>query len=484
MNLGPLPLLLVPMVVGVLAYLLRRWRSVPPLLATGVSFISALFLLLLPFGEPITVAGREILLEEPVIVLGRELVLGQADRLAMGFTFLAGAGLFLLAWRFDQGGLFAPMALGILGLLGAVLLIRPLVYAALFLQIAAALAVFPLHAQEASSARGGLRYLTFYTLALPGLLVSHWLLDMYAVSPDQVGLLQTATALIGLSFALMLGLFPFHAWLPSVGADGAPLMSAFIYTAISSSVWFLLLSYLETYPWLSQHQEWNTLLSIVGAITAAVGGLLGTTSRSAGTLMGYAVMVDTGVAVAALGQGTRTGIGLAVGLFFARALGLGLMAGGLEGLHDRAEENHLPEGLGREAPWSTMALFVGGLSLAGFPPTVGFAARWAALSTVLSTNPGIGLTLLLASTGTLVGLLRLLARLLKPPTRFPFSSGGELQEEEGQEDEKETSTQTNPLVDRILLTSFALWTLILGLFPSPIAAMADRLSSFFTFFGW
>ncbi len=477
MTAGPLVLLLLPMAAGALAYLLRRWRSVPPLLAAGVMLVLGLLLLLLPRGQPLEIGGQEIALEQPVTVLGRALVLEPSDRLAMGFLFLTGAGLFLLAWRFDRGELFAPMGLGLLSLLGGVLLVRPLIYAALLLQIAAALSVFPLHAEEGTPARGGLRYLTFYTLALPGLLVSHWLLDIYTVSPDQADLLHTATVLIALSFALTLGLFPFHAWVPTVGSDGAPLMSAFLYTATAGGVWFLLLDYLQTYPWLSEHAQWSSLLSTTGAVTAVIGGLLGTTRRSPGTLMGYAVMVDTGLAVVALGQGTQRGVGVAIGLLFARSLGTALMAAGLGGLKERSGgSTDLPDGIGWQAPWSTLAVLVGGLSLAGFPPTIGFAARWALLSTVLPADPVMGLILLLASAGPLVGLLRLLAGLLRRRKRIPGTEP--LQEQEEEEPPPEPESPLNVALLLLLIAT----TLALGLYPQLIATTADRLAAYFTFF--
>jgi formate hydrogenlyase subunit 3/multisubunit Na+/H+ antiporter MnhD subunit len=477
---GPLLVLLVPLLAGGAAYVLRRWRAVPTLLASGIALLMGLVLLLLPSGQSLEVGGQEILLEQPVTVLGRALVLESADRLAIGFLFLSGAGLFLLAWRFDQGALFAPIGLGLLSLLAGVLLVRPLIYAALFLQIGAALSIFPLHAEAETSARAGMVYLTFYTLALPGLLVSHWLLELYVVSPDQVDLLQTATGLIAFSFALMLGLFPFHAWVPAAGRDGAPLMAAFLYTTTAGAVWFLLLDYLQTYPWLVEHARWSTVLPLIGTVTAVVGGGLGASRGSPGKLIGYATMVDTGMMVVALGQGARAGLGVAVGLLFARALGAALMSAGLGGVRERSDGAiDPPQGAGRRAPWSTLAILVGGLSLTGFPPTAGFAARWALLSAVFAASPATGILLLLASFGTLVGLLRLLAGLLRRPRELLPVSGAAPPQEEG-----EGSPPTRePVANTALFLVFVVANLVLGLFPQWIAGVADRLAAHFTFFG-
>jgi formate hydrogenlyase subunit 3/multisubunit Na+/H+ antiporter MnhD subunit len=467
------------MLAAVLAYLLRRWRSVPSILAAGTALLLGLVLVLMPRGEVLEIGGQEISLEEPVVVMGRALVLDPSDRSAMGFLFISSALLFLLAWRFDRGGLFAPIGLGMLGLLSGALLIQPLIYAALLLQIAAVLAIFPLYAAEQVQVqvRGGLRYLTFYLLALPGLLVSHWLLELFAFTPDEVGLLETATGLIGFSFALLLGLFPFHAWTPSLGSDGAPLTSSFIYTTLTGGVWFLLLDYLQVYPWLSEHLQWTATLSLVGTATAVAGGVLGATRRNPGTLMGYAVMFDTGLTVVALAQATQRGLGAAIGLLFARVIGTALMAAGLEGLQVRAgEQVDLPDGVGWQAPWSAMAFFIGGLSLVGFPPTIGFAARWALFSTVFQANALVGFVLLIASAGPVIGLMQLMVRLLRRPKRKPGVPLGEPEEED------EPAVAPEPLANVILLLLVAAATLLIGLFPQWVMSAAYNLADHFTFF--
>lgn len=474
---GAILLLLLPILAAVLAYTLRRWRAVSSLLATGVSLTVGVILLLVPFDQPITVLGREIVLGGATELLGRALVFGPSVQAVMAFFFLTGAGLFVLAWHLEPEGLFAATGLGLLGLLSGVLLVRPLIYAALLLQITAVLSIFPLHADPRSPVRGGLRYLTFFTLALPGLLISHWLLDMYAVTPDQTGLLHTATALIGFSFALMLGVIPFHPWIPAVGRDGSPLSSAFLFSVSGGVVWFLLLDYLQTYPWLSDYPQWSSALSAFGLITAAVGGFLGTTRRGPGALMGYGVMVDTGVLLVVLGQSSHLGVELGVAMVFARVWATALMAAGLEGLraHGDGTDERLV-GLGLRAPWSTVALVVGGLSLAGFPPAVGFAPRWSIYRLLFRTQPQSVLVLLLASGGLLVGLLRVLYQLLSRPAKIPGHEG------EGQQKEASSKASESPVVV-ILLILFMAGAVGLGLFPQGLATAAARVGEGFVIFG-
>jgi len=467
-TLGPLPLLVLPLLIGGALFLLRRWRAGAPLIAAGAALAFGGGLLALPLEGTIVVAGRAISLGESVTVLGRPVTLAASDRLAMGILFLVAAGFFLVAWPFDREGLLAPLGLGMLGLVAGVLVIRPLIYAVLFLEIAATLVVFPLYAEGGTPARGGVRYLSFWTLALPGLLISHWLLDMYAVSPDQTAFLYTAMGLIGVSFALLLGLFPFHAWVPMIGEDGAPLAAAFLYSVGLGAVWFLLLEYLQTYPWLTEHPAWQTGLLLAGTVTALVGGVLGTTRRSPGALMGYAAMVDTGLAVVALGEGSQRGIGVGIWLLFARALGMLLISGGLEGIRPAEGRAGLSApGAARRAPWSTMVVAVGALSLAGLPPTVGFSARWALFLSLLTVDPLRGLVLLVASVGPAVGFLRFLVGL--------FEEGA------GEEREEEASSVA-PVAGIAVLHLLLVLVIGFGIFPGPLADIAGRIAGLFTFF--
>ncbi|MGQ9709838.1 MAG: hypothetical protein ACUVXE_05105 [Anaerolineae bacterium] len=384
-------------------YLLRRWRGVALLLAAVLSTALGLGIALIPMERAFVLGGREFTVGGTMTVFGRSIVWDSLSQTALTFLFLVGGALFLLAWPLESGELYAPIGLGVLGLLATALIVRPLVYAMLLLELAVALSVLLLRGGV-----GGARYLTFCVLALPGPLVAHWLLDMYALTPDQVGLLHTASLLIGLSFALMLGLVPFHPWVPALARREAPLAVALIFSAVGGTVWFLLLSYLRTYPWLEQSPYWSSALTALGVGTTVVGGLLGTTRRGWGALLGYAVMVDTGMLVLALGRGETVGPELEQAMMLTRTWGVLTMAAGLAAIgirHESAETGG--------SPWGAVAATAGLLSLAGFPPTVGFVSRWGLYRLLFQAQPLMVVALLLASVGPVVGLLRMLPTSLR-----------------------------------------------------------------------
>ncbi len=471
---GPLLLLIIPLVMASIVYILLRWVSLSALLAVGTALALGIAVVTLPLDQPVRVyfwGERQIAMGEAVRFLGRELVLEQADRMAMAILFLTAAGLFFLAWRVTPQPLLFPMGLGLLSLLSGALLIRPLIYAVLLIEIAAALSIFALQAEGQSPTRGGMRYLTFTTLALPGVLVTHWLLDRYVLTPDDVGLLNTAAALLAVSFALLLGVVPFHTWVPAVAGDSVSLAGTFVLTINNGAVWFLLLDFLETYPWLNTHPYFGSLFSTAGLAMIVVGGLLAPSQRRLGPLMGYGALVDSGGALIALGMHSRLGLTLVLLSLLVRPFGLALMATGLSGLRARNGDDDncaALRGLAWKAPCSTAVLIFGGLSIAGLPVSAGFIWRWSLCRALMPSSPGSALLLLLAGVGVMVGVWRGLSALLVRP-RLP-------------EGERFPRVTSEGWLTAVVVVVAILACVGVGLFPQVLSPLAARLAETYTFF--
>ena len=469
---GPLLLLILPLAMAGIVYMLLRWGSLSALLATGTALALGFAVVELPLDQPVRIwGGSQIALGEAVTFFGRELVLEQVDRIAMASLFFTAAGVFFLAWRLSTRSMLFPIGLGLLSLLSGALLIWPLIYAALLIEIAAALSVFALQDEEGPFTRGGLRYLSFSTLALPGLLVTHWLLDRYAVTPDDTGLLSASAALLAFSFALWLGVVPFHTWVPAVVSDSIPLSGAFILTVWNNAVWFLLLDFLETYPWLSSNPDFGDLFLLAGVAMVGVGGLLASAQGRLGSLVGYAALVDNGAALIAMGLNSSLGLMLALLSLFVRPFGLVLMSAGLSGLRACNGNNDslsALEGIGWKAPWSTVALVFGGLSVAGLPVSAGFVWRWSLYRALAPIYPSYAVVLVLAALGVMVGLWRVLAVLLERP-HAP---------------DNRSVIQSDPAENWLTAAVICVAILIcvgVGLFPQVLAPWAARLADAYTF---
>ncbi len=465
-------LVLLPLAMGVVAYFLIRWKTLAALCAIATAIVVGVGVLVLPFGQPVDVGGEaQLALGESVSILGRELVLEAGDRIGIAFLFISAAVLFTLAWRFGSQRLLFPVGLGLLSLLTAALLIQPRIYAALLVEIAAVISVLVLQHEGQSPTRGGVRFLAFSLLALPGLLVTHWLLERYAFTPNETALLDTATALWALSFAFLLGVIPFHSWVPAITSDGMPLGGIFVLTIWNGAIWFLLLDFLETYPWLSDHPSFGPLLLTIGLVMVIVGGVLAVAQRRLGRLIGYAALIDTGCALMALSMNSKLGVTLVFLSLLVRPLGLILMASGLSGAWARSHDDSLDalQGRGWPAPWSTAAFVVGGLSIAGWPLGAGFVWRWAHLRALASYDPRSTLFPLLAGAAVMIGVWRGVSVLFQRP-RTP---DGRLEP---------FSISSEDWLTATIVAGAIVACIFIGLFPQTIGPIATHLAESYTFF--
>lgn len=471
---GLLLFLILPLAVGGAVYATRRWATLSFLLAVGTCFALAAVILLVPLGRTVELWGRQIVIGGRLTLLGRELVLEDVDRIAIAFLYLAAAGVFTVAWRVSPRSMIVPVGFGSLSLLSGSLLIQPLIYAALLLQLAIALSIFALQPEDRGPARGALQYLSFSLLALPGLMIIHWLMERYTLTPENTALLDTAAILLALSFALLLGSIPFHMWMPALASDSDPLAGAFVLTVNHGAVWFLLLTFLETYPEFSAYGEFASLASTIGLVMVVVGGLLAAAQRRLGRLVGYGALIDNGVALIALGMNSERGLALALLALMVRPFGLVLMTAGLRGLRAVGGGGHRVagvRGLAWKAPWSTFAFLMGGLSLAGMPITAGFTGRWPLYRALAASNLGTVLLMILAGSGLMIGVCRAFSTLTER-TEGPDGDAGEGARTRGHE---------GWLSGAILAAAVGL-TLWVGLWPQALSLSAARLASMYTFF--
>lgn len=443
----------------------------------------------LPLTQPWQLGSLEIKLGEPLLILGRELIVQPVDRFALAFLFFTTAGLFVVAWRLLPHSNFFPIGLVTVSLLAGALLVEQVVYTALLVVMAAILAVFPLHEPETmrggategngdgSRTSGGLRYMAYAVLALPGLMITQLLLDLFVTFPNDQGLLSGAAVLMSLSFAILFGAVPFQSWLSNVALNGSPPVVTFIFTVNLGTVWFMLLSYLQSYAWLENQAAFGPLFTALGLLMMVTGGLLAASQQSLGRLVGYATLVDNGAMLLALGLERAEGLALASMLLLARPLSLSLMTLGLQGLRDVGGGDDSREavlGAAWRAPWRAVAFMVGGIALAGFPISLSFPVRWGLYRLLAAQNLLGALLALGGSAGVVLGLVGIIRSLLTPPATGTRPRAGE------------AGVRAITIVeDRgvlLLIVVLISVSLILGLFPQYAGRLALQMAEYYTFF--
>jgi formate hydrogenlyase subunit 3/multisubunit Na+/H+ antiporter MnhD subunit len=306
-------------------------------------------------------------------------------------------------------------------------------------------------------------------------------------------LLQSATVLLGLSFAILLGAVPFQAWLSTVATDGSPPVVTFLFTVNMGAVWFMLLAYLESYAWLGQQALFGPLFTTVGLLMMMIGGSLAAAQRRLGRLIGYAILVDNGAMFMALGTRQVAGVALLVMMLMARPLALGLMTMGLDGLKrlsggDDSTADSNPssattlKGAGWRAPWRAIAFVVGGIALAGFPLSLNFAARWGLYRVISETSLFEAMLALMGCAGVMMGVINVARTLFAPLPKTPAQERAATQEHPATQEPTVKNGKREDLVVLILIMVLIGATLALGIFPSAVSQIALQMAEGFTFF--
>jgi len=408
---APLLFILLPFAAAVGVYALRSRPWAEAGAAAGVAALFALFALFLPLQAP-------PFLRDSLSVLGRTFIWQEADRLALGSAYGLSALIFLAAGLWPQGRFFLPAGVAALGLLAAALFVRPFLYAAIFVQLAAALTVFMLADERHPVTAGPLRFLVYTSLGVPFVLFAAWLIDASVAAPEDPTLLPRAALLLGGGLAFFLAVFPFHSWLPILTSYSPPLATTFIIAVMRAPVIFLLLRLLETYPWLRQNPLVFPALSGAGVLMAIVGALFVFGQQNWGRSVGYALLIEIGATLLAVGLGTRAGLGAMLAVFTLRGLSLLIWATAVDQLRRVAASGEADfaslRGVGWRYPFAVTAAAMGILSLMGLPLMAGFPAKWALLRLLAEHNPWLALTLLAAMTSVGVVVMRGLAALTTP----------------------------------------------------------------------
>lgn len=411
-------LIAIPIGLAPIVYVLRR-VGLGAIMAAIITFLSAWLAANLPTGIVLNLLGRPIALDA-------------LSQTTLTLVFLATSILFLTLTLLSvaqekrvthfgkltgqEGRVFYPAALVILGLFVAASLSRHLGITAIFIELAAILMVFVIQTQRLESTRAALRFLTLVSLATPIFLLAAWRIDAYQLSGGIVSLVeidQTAM-LVGIGFAIWLAVIPFHGWLTSTATELAPITAVFVLITFPMVVFSTLINLFADLPWLINSSFLMNAIIIAGVATAFVGGVWASMQRGFSELMGYAALYNIGCTLALLGLGGQAAVLAILVNLTVRALALVLIAVSTSTLYLRVASDGFSyvSGVVREMPVAAAGLIIGGLTLAGTPFTAGFAPYWQLLRSAAANNPNWVVFLVLGGLGVAVGYLRGLWALL------------------------------------------------------------------------
>jgi NADH-quinone oxidoreductase subunit N len=207
-----------------------------------------------------------------------------------------------------------------------------------------------------------------------------------ANNPDVLTVLALILLLVG--FAFKVSAVPFHMWTPDAYQGAPTLVTGFMSTGVKAAAFAafvrVFLSALEPL-----RAEWVPVLSAIAAITMILGTVVGVAQTSVKRLLAYSSIAHGGYLL--VGLVAANADGKAAILFYLVAyavtnLGAFAILAALS-TPDRPHDDIRDfAGLWRERPGLAALLAVFLLSLGGFPPTVGFVAKWYIFSAALQQN--------------------------------------------------------------------------------------------------
>ncbi|MEM8814155.1 MAG: putative monovalent cation/H+ antiporter subunit A, partial [Pseudomonadota bacterium] len=168
--------------------------------------------------------------------------------------------------------------------------------------------------------------------------------------------------------------FPLHFWLPNAMEAPTP-VSAYLHSAtmVKAGVYLLM----RVHPVLGETVLWETVLPLFGGATLLAGTLLAVRQTDLKLMLAYTTVASLGLLVLLTGIGTETAIKGAVLYLFAHSLFKGalfMVAGTID--HEAGTRDVTRLGGLREAmPFTFAAACLAALSMAGFPPFIGFIAK-------------------------------------------------------------------------------------------------------------
>ena len=162
---------------------------------------------------------------------------------------------------------FRSVSLVITALSTAAVGVQPFLYAALLIELAILVSILILSPAEEKTTSGILRYLSLQTMAMPFILLAGWLLTGVETLPPDSPLVTQSMIVLGLGIGLLLGVFPFHSWVPMISQQANPTVTSFIFFIINTSILVFGLNFLDRYTFLREFQSIDIFLRIFGSVS-------------------------------------------------------------------------------------------------------------------------------------------------------------------------------------------------------------------------
>jgi NADH-quinone oxidoreductase subunit N len=378
-----------PFLAGLVLLLLNPYRRISYYLGAVISFVLAIAAVLLPIDQAIKIGPLSLKIASTFSILGRNLVIAQADRAVLMLLFAITAFWLIGGLATQSSSLLPSVSFLMTSLLTASLAVKPFLYAAILIEgaVLVSLPLFTIHQKKKNP--GVVRYLVFQTIGMPFMLITGWFLSGLQTGVADPQEVMMTIVFLGLGFGFTLAIFPLYSWIPMLAEEDDPFLSGYIFLMLPTAILFFLLSYVDQYSWLRESLDLPRILQVAGLIMIVTGGLWSAFQRDLGRMLGYAVIVENGFAVLAVGLMTVRGYQLFASMFLGRLVSFGLWALCLSLIRGRVGSLKLVDlvGLSRRYPLLCIAILAAQFSVGGLPVLAGYPVRTAIIEELASQSP-------------------------------------------------------------------------------------------------
>jgi len=188
---------------------------------------------------------------------------------------------------------------------------------------------------------------------------------------------RIVVVMITIGFAVKMALFPVHTWLPDAHAEAPTPISVLLSGVMIKCGAYAFIRIALTLFGKAQ-LTLSTTFAALAVITMIYGGLMALAQTDIKRLFAYSSVSQMGYIF--FGMSVASSLGLTGAIFHVvnHAIGKGLLFMCAGAILHQTENRDIRElqGLAGKMPATTLALMIGGLSLAGTPPFGGFQSEW------------------------------------------------------------------------------------------------------------
>ena len=191
-------------------------------------------------------------------------------------------------------------------------------------------------------------------------------------------LLWPAIAFLLTAFMIKSAVFPFHFWQPDL-YTAAPTAVAAVLAAVVSKVGVYGFLRMTTLLFVDQAAQIQAILLVLGVTGVIFGGLSAIGTHNVKRMLAYSSIAQIGFILVGIGWGTPLSITAAIIFTFNHSVikAAMLMLAGYVASHGSTKSAafSIVTGAGKPLPAAGFLFFLGGLALAGIPPTNGFVSK-------------------------------------------------------------------------------------------------------------